>query len=258
MPEDLDKTSNLRIGIAGYGFVGRVVADYYKPDNPIIFDKYSPEQNDVNEADIVFICVPTPFNDGFDDSEVIDVLKRLHRSQIVVIKSTVIPGSCDKYQKKFPKLKILFNPEFLVEKTAERDFFEPERQIIGYTKKSKDVAQVIMDMLPNAPWNLICEAKEAEMAKYVGNAFLATKMIFFEEIFDICLKEKINYGKVKWIVSKDPRIGESHTLIGMDGKRGFAGKCLPKDLASLIEFAERKSEPDLLKIVDWKNGTYNM
>ncbi len=249
---------NLKIGIIGYGFVGKVVAEYYKSENPIIFDKYSPKnKGDINEADIVFICVPTPYNDGFDDSEVIDALKRLKREQIIVIKSTIIPGSCEKYQKKFPKLKILFNPEFLVEKTAERDFFEPERQIVGYTKKSKDIAAYIMEKLPIAPYNMTCDSKIAEMVKYVGNAFLATKLIFFEEIFDICEKEKIPYEPVRWLVTKDQRIKDSHTQIGMDGKRGFDGKCLPKDLAALIEFAERKTQPDLLRTVEWKNGQYN-
>jgi len=249
-----------KIAIIGYGFVGRAVGEWFKEKQPLIYDKYSPgyQKDNINEADIIFVCVPTPFNDGFDDKEVIDSLKKINKGKIVVIKSTIIPGSTEKYQKKFPHLKILFNPEFLVEKTSEYDFIHPERQIIGFTGKSKECAEEILSLLPKAPWKLICDSKVAEMAKYVNNAFLATKLIFFEQIFDICVKSKIPYESVKWIVTRDPRISESHTTIGMDDKRGFAGKCLPKDLSSLIEFAEElKSEPLLLKAVDYLNEQYN-
>ncbi len=250
----MDKKDVLKVGIAGYGFVGRVVAEWFKPDNPIIFDKYLGRQANINEADIVFVCVPTPYNNGFDDSEVIDVLSRLKRKQTVVIKSTVIPGSTDKYQRRFPELKILFNPEFLVEKTAMENFIHPDRQIIGYTKKSKDVARNIIEILPPALLEIVCGAREAEMAKYVNNAFLATKLIFFEEIYDICRGKKIDYKMVRQIVAGDQRIGMSHTGIGMDGKRGFDGKCLPKDLSALIDFAKRAS---LLKTIKKLNERYN-
>jgi UDPglucose 6-dehydrogenase len=254
----MGRGNNLKIGIMGYGFVGRVVADYYKPEDPIIFDKYAPQnEGDINDADIVFICVPTPYKDGFDDSEVIDALKRLKKKQIVIIKSTILPGSTEKYQKKFRHLKILFNPEFLTEKNAENEFFSPERQIVGHTKKSKDVAKMVMDLLPNAPYNLICDAKVAEMAKYVGNAFLAMKLMFFEEIFDICGGAKIPYEIVRWIAIHDPRIGDSHTNIGTDDYRGFDGKCLPKDLNALIQFGEKYTNTDVLKTTRKKNEQYN-
>ena len=254
------KQDVLKIGIIGLGFVGRVIYDWFAGNKIYVYDKHCPgyQVDDINKADIIFICVPTPYTKkGFDDSAIIESLKKIDKGKIVVIKSTILPGSTRKYQKQFHNLKILFNPEFLAERTAKRDFEHPNRQIIGYTRDSKEVAGKVMEILPKAPYNLICLAEEAEMAKYMANTFLATKVIFANQMFDICAKSKMNYEIVRWIVGRDPRIGESHLNISTDGYRGYDGKCLPKDTKALIQYAKKqKVTPMLLEVVDKINKKY--
>ncbi|MDP3947243.1 MAG: hypothetical protein Q8Q41_00940, partial [bacterium] len=197
---------------------------------------------EVNNADIVFVCVPTPYHEdgrGYDDSAIRESLQLLEGSKVVVIKSTILPGSTEQFQKEFPRHKILFNPEFLVAKTAIEDFLHPQRQIIGVTVNSKDEADRILAFLPPAPFTRVTHATEAEMVKYFGNAFLSTKVIFANQMYDLCEKLGIRYDAVRESAAADPRIGESHLDVLHDGYRGYGGACLPKDMRSFINFSEK-------------------
>lgn len=247
----------IKIGIIGIGYVGGAVKNWFQKQRyPLfLYDKYKKigSIEEVNRADVVFICVPTPYHKktGYDDSAVLESLKNLSGSKIVVIKSTILPGSTEKFQKKFPQHKIIFNPEFLVAKTAKKDFLNPKRQIIGFTQKSKKVAKKILDILPKAPYQKIIPASEAEMAKYFGNAFLASKVIFANQIYDLCQKLKIDYDIVKEVASYDPRIGPSHLEIFHDGYRGYSGGCFPKDVKALLQLAKKqKINLEFLKTMD--------
>jgi len=245
-----------KIGIIGIGYVGGAVKYWFeKKKYPLYFyDKYKGigSIQEVNKAQIVFICVPTPFHkkEGLDDSAILESLKNLSGKKIVVIKSTILPGSTERFQKKFPPHKILFNPEFLRERTAYEDFIHPDRQILGVTQKSKSVAKKIMNLLPKAPYQKIVEAKEAEMVKYMANSFLAMKVVFANEFYDLCQKVGIDYNRVKEGVGKDRRIGESHFDIFQDGYRGYGGSCFPKDINTIIKFAsdDKINMPFLKKI----------
>ena len=138
--------NNLKIGIVGVGFVGKALRQYFeKQKKPLLlYDKFknigSFEQ--INQADVVFICVPTPFNKekGFDLSFVEDIVYKIEGEKIIVIKSTVLPGTTEKLQEKYSQHKFLFNPEFLTELTADQDMAHPDRQIRGYTKESYGIA----------------------------------------------------------------------------------------------------------------------
>jgi UDPglucose 6-dehydrogenase len=235
-----------KLGLIGVGFVGGVIKKYFESQGRQVFlyDKGkhlgSPEQ--VNKADIVFIATPTPFhpNKGFDISAVEDAIKLLDRSKIVVIKSSMVPGTTESLQKKYPQHKILVCPEFLREAQAYNDFVRPDKQIIGYTKKSKNIAKKILSLLPQAPYKKIMPAREAEMVKYMANIFLALKVTFANEIYELCQKLKINYNQVREAVSKDPRIGSSHLEVLHGGYRGYGGSCFPKDINALIELADKE------------------
>jgi UDPglucose 6-dehydrogenase len=251
----------MKIGIIGVGMVGGAVKNYFetKEITPFIYDKGKREgsMEEVNKAELIFLCVPTPHlqDSGFDLSYVEESCKNLIDGKIIVIKSTVLPGTTEKLQKDFPHHKFLFNPEFLVEKTAFEDMLNPERQIIGYTEESKDLVKMVLDILPDAPFKKIMKATEAEMVKYFGNAFLSVKVIFANQMYDICNKLGINYDEVKEATSKDSRIGPSHLNVLYEGYRGYGGKCLPKDVKSLISFADSLNvEIDLLKKSDEINN----
>ena len=243
---------NKKIAIAGLGMVGGALAKWFPQAIQYDPPKGIGSVNELNRADIVFLCVPTPYKEGFDLSSVIDVLDKLEGSKIVVIKSTVLPGTTDRIQKEYPQHKLLFNPEFLTEASSDQDMKYPDRQIIGYTERSYTIAQDIMMMLPQAPFERIIPAKEAEMVKYMNNAWFATKVIFANQIYDLCEKMGIDYEKVKESASADKRMtGTSHLEIMHKGSRGVGGKCLPKDLKSLLWFASRNGvDMKLLKVVD--------
>lgn len=227
----------------GLGMVGGSVKKYFEKNGftVLFYDKGKNEGSveEVNKADVIFICVPTPFDEenGFDPSFVEDACGNISGEKIIVIKSTVIPGATEKLQQKYPRHKFLFNPEFLTESTADYDMENPNRQIIGYTKESQDVADSIIHILPKAHFEKIMQAKEAEMVKYFSNTWYATKVVFANQMYDLCQKSGINYQTVKEAAAADKMIGGTHLEIFHKGYRGYGGKCLPKDIKALIRFA---------------------
>jgi len=236
----LDVNCNIfmKTGIVGVGYVGGSLSKVL--DNPILFDKYKKigSFEEVNTAHVILICVPTPYDEGkkgFDLSEVEETIKNISGEKIIVIKSTILPGTTEKLQKKYPHHKILFNPEFLTETTADQDMRYPERQIVGYTNQSYSVAGDIIQLLPLAPFERIIPATEAEMVKYFGNAWFSTKVVFANQMYDLCQALGIDYDVVKDAAAADKRIGRSHLEIFHKGYRGYGGKCLPKDIQSLIQ-----------------------
>lgn len=247
------KKENKKVGIIGIGAVGNALSKVI--NNPILYDKYKKigSIEEINQADIVFLCVPTPHNEktGFDASAVEDAFSIIKGSKIVVIKSTVLPGTTERMQKLYPNHKVLFNPEFLREKTAEEDMKNPYEEIVGYTEMSKDVAREVLEILPRAPSEFIVRSGEAEMVKYFSNTFLATKVIFANQTYDLCQKLGLDYDLIKTMAKVSPRFGFSHFDIWTDGYRGYSGKCLPKDTKSLIQFGDKLGvDLELLKLVE--------
>lgn len=253
-----------QLGIIGLGFVGGAVESFYKDNSNIELFRYDKFKEigsieEVNKADYIFICVPTPYeNGGYDDSAVLDALSNIEAGKTAILKSTVLPGSTEKFQKQFSKLKILFNPEFLVQAKAKEGFAKPDRQIVGYTEKSESEAEKVMELLPDAPFKKTMPASEAELGKYFANCFLATKVIFANQIFDIAQKLGINYDNAKEVAANDPRIGKSHLDVNFDQYRGYGGACFPKDVRSLIQFAQNLGlDPKLLKTAEEINKELN-
>lgn len=245
---------NKKIGIIGVGFVGGALAKYFKkqPVKLFLFDKFKRlgTVSQVNQAGVVFICVPTPYKTGrgFDVSAVEDAIKILKGKKIVVIKSSILPGETERLQKKFSRHSLVFNPEFLRENSAYEDLIHPDRQLIGVTKKSQKAGKLVLGLLPKAGYAKIMPANEAEMVKYMANAFLALKVVFGNEFYNICQKSGINYEKVREAVAKDGRIGGSHLDVSHGGYRGYGGSCFPKDVNAIIQYAEsKKVNPSLLK-----------
>ena len=236
---------DFKIGIIGVGMVGGALQRYFKKNGTELF-LYDKGKNlgsieGANHADIIFTCVPTPYDKekGFDLSYVEETCKNIMGKKIIVIKSTVWPGTTKKLQEKYSQHKFLFNPEFLVEESADEGMQNPDRQIIGYTDQSQDVAQDVMNILPKAPFQRIVKSSEAEMIKYFGNTFLAIKVIFANQIYELCQKAGINYGQVRECASADSRIGTSHLDVLHGGFFGYGGKCFPKDMRALIQFADK-------------------
>ena len=247
----------MNIGVIGLGMVGTQVQRWFDAKGHDLWvhdkNKESHSMAEVNEnADYIFVCVPTPqAKDGSCDTSIVeDVVSKINDGKVVIIKSTVPPGTTEKLQEKYPLKKMLFNPEFLRERTAWDDFIKPPRQVMGYTRKSYEEAKIIGDTLPDAPCNVAIPATEAELIKYWSNCWLANKLIMANQVYDVCEKLGLVYDRVKKIVLTDPRMGESHLDIWMDGYRGYGGKCLPKDVSAFIQFCKELGlKPELMQTV---------
>ncbi len=238
--------NDLLIGFIGQGFIGKNMADDFSDRGyqVVRYDKNhnSSNRDKIKECDFVFIAVPTPSTpDGFDDSILQEVLALVGEDKTAIIKSTIKIGTTKKLQKLYPNKYILHSPEFLTEKNAANDTKFPPRNVIGFTEKSKDKSQDVLNLLPPAQHNFIVKSKEAELVKYMGNNFLFLKVIFANLIYNLADKKGVDYQKVAEIVGFDPRIGHSHLQInhqsGHSSKagRGAGGHCFIKDMAALVE-----------------------
>lgn len=249
-----------QIGIIGAGFVGGAVKHYFKEAK--IWDKYVETQNtleEVLEQPLIFLCLPTPYScsrkrgvfRGADISAIEENLAHIPCGRVAILKSTIPPGTTEYLQKKFSKIDIIFNPEFLTAVVARKDFAFPDKQILGYTnKKTKRLAKEIMPLLPKAQ-NLILPAVEVELIKYMINTYYATKVIFANQLYDICEKLGADYNKVRLGFSYDKRVNNTHFDIFHGGFRGYSGACLPKDMKTFIHFAkEQGADLQFHKIVD--------
>lgn len=237
----------MNIGIIGQGFVGNAVYQKFKNFfNVFTYDLNSKLCNsnfeEINKnCSIVFICLPTPMNpDGSCDISIVEGMIAEFSSEIIIInKSTVPPGTTERFNTKYKNLQIVFNPEFLTERNAVQDFNNQNRIIIGGPKSAtKIVDNVFSKVFPDA--HIIkTGATHAEMIKYFTNTFLATKVSFANEMYDLCLKLNLDYDTVVEYSVLDKRIANSHLNVpGPDGDLGFGGHCFPKDLSALIKLSD--------------------
>ena len=246
-----------RIGIIGKGFVGSAVAHGFSDQTGYsteirVFDKdpirsENSLEETVNQSDFIFLSVPTPAsNTGQIDLSIVDeALSEIDKinksdSNIVLLRSTVTPGTSLMLQKKFSNLRIVFNPEFLTERSALFDFINQSRVILGgdskYTKKVKDLYRHRFgDYLPVIETNY----ETAELIKYMNNLFFATKVSFLNEMKLVADKTNVDWDKAMEGFVMDGRVGHSHLSVpGPDGKLGFGGSCFPKDIQAMINLGK--------------------
>lgn len=235
-----DYTDRYSIGIIGGGFVGGAAKQYFK--NAKVFDtdpkRATASLEEVCNQDYIFVAVPTPQGDGgqVDLSIVEKVLSQIPDGKKIILKSTAVPGTTERLQKKYPNKKLVYVPEFLTAKFAAEDFAFPDKNIVGYTSKYPELGQEVAKILPRAN-SLVCKATEAEMIKYSINSYYAIKVIYANEIYDLCQKLGIDYNVVHQGFVMDKRINDSHFDVMNGFKRGFGGACLPKDSSAIVKRA---------------------
>lgn len=246
-----------KIGIVGKGFVGSAVLHGFSPSvgcdaETRVFDKDPLRSMDtlsdtINSSEFVFISVPTPSKvDGSIDLSILESamseISELseNKNTIFLIRSTVIPGTTRNLQLKFPKLKIVFNPEFLTERSANFDFLNQSRCIFGGEKENTEkVAELFRWRFGNSVSILETDFQSAELIKYVANTFFATKVSFLNDMKLIADKCGANWKDVVDGFVQDGRVGHSHLNVpGPDGKNGFGGVCFPKDIQAMIAFGD--------------------
>ncbi len=244
----------MTIGIVGQGYVGTAIKSGFEKHYEIeTYDKFSTSKSTVNLhdlvllSDVIFVCVPTPMNkDGSCHTNIVEeVVLEINEISIsseskpvVVIKSTVPPGTTDRLNKKYEHISVIFNPEFLTEANFIEDFKNQTRIILGGTRKGTNLLRQIYSKVFPSAHIIKTGSITAEMVKYMTNAYLATKVSFSNEIKQICDKFGADYDKVVEYATLDERLGVTHWSVpGPDGDCGFGGHCLPKDINALISVA---------------------
>lgn len=246
----------MKILIVGYGYVGKAVHHGFNINNNIVrfYDpKYvqsslNDSLNDDSSYDVAFVCVPTPTIDNIcDTSVVMSVIKDLKRYEIpIILKSTVPPDTMEKIYNinGGSKSMFAFCPEFLTEANYLEDFIENDL-IIG--TNNYNMYNLVVDLFNNSNCKnynkLLCTPEEASIIKYGRNCYLATKVIFFNQLKKVCKNLNFSedqYENVRQGISSDDRIGESHTMVpGPDGKLGYGGSCFPKDMSAFYSFCKK-------------------
>jgi len=238
----------MNIGIIGQGYVGTAIKIGFKEHyNVETYDKFdlakstrSTIKDIVDRTDIIFVCVPTPMRkDGTCYTGIVEeVIREINETadgQIIVIKSTIPPGTTDRINQEYTRSTVIFNPEFLTEANFLEDFKNQSRIILGGDRKGTNkLRQVYSKVFPHATI-VKTGSKTAEMVKYFINCFLATKVSFANEMYSVCEQVGIDYDKVVEYATYDERLGKSHWAVpGPDEDFGFGGHCLPKDLSAII------------------------
>mgnify|MGYP001157053038 FL=1 len=237
----------MNIGIIGQGFVGTAVNEGLKSFHKIeTFDinktsTCSSLEDISTKSDVLFVCLPTPMDSitgqchtGIVEN-VLEEINSINKCNVVVVKSTIPPGTTETWNDKFKNIQVVFNPEFLTEANSIEDFKNQNRIIIGGPRPATTkVKRVFAKAFPKVPI-IKTGSTHAEMVKYATNCFLATKVSFANEIFRLCERLDLDYDKVIEYSKFDDRLGYSHWNVpGPDGDFGFGGHCFPKDMNALV------------------------
>lgn len=234
-----------KIGIVGLGYVGNAVAAAFKNKVEIVCVDTDPIKNthsfsDLFTTDAIFICVPSPANsDGScDGSILLDIMARLQDyNKLIISKTTAVPSI---YEKLVVHKNLVHIPEFLTAANSISDYANETSSIIGgsdldFQEQAIKLTRVGQTKLKSG---YLCTLKEAAFAKYVENCFLATKVVFMNEMAALAKADNIPWSSISGILQKDPRVGLSHCNVpGPDGLYGFGGHCFPKDTSAFVEYS---------------------
>ena len=247
--------NEFNINIIGYGFVGKAVGNLMIKNkvNFNVYDILDGTSLDTiikfekdNSLNVYFICVPTPPMVSGDcdisvvESVINDLSKLVTKESVVVIKSTIKPGTTKKLSEKFKNIQVVFCPEFLREISANEDMYNTNFALCGTV--CKEIEETLVHLFKNVLYmhnpNFKCYIKtpeECELFKYTVNTFLAVKVWYFNEIHCLCEKMNIDYQEFKTLFPLDPRIGEYGTTVPNNGNFGFSGSCLPKEIRAMTQ-----------------------
>ena len=260
------------VGIIGQGFVGSAIREGLKSFYKIY--TYDIKRNlcncnslgDLtNSSNFIFICLPTPMKeDGSCSTKIveetardIDTYCQAHsiNNRIVIIKSTVPPGTTQRINAECKNVSVVFSPEFLTEANSFNDFKNQKSIIIGGDHPASSHVKMMLRKAFSSIPIIKTNANHAEMVKYFINCFLSTKLSFSNEMYQLCEKINVDYDKVIEYVLYDDRLGKSHFSVpGPDGHAGFGGHCFPKDLSAMITiFRNFGVQPTVLEAVREKN-----
>ncbi len=243
----------MNVSLVGVGFVGGALQKSFESrgQKVVVYDKYKNlgKFENLLDSDMVFLCLPSLFVDGFgyDLSAIHDTCRKLAAAKykgLVVLKSTVEPGTTEKLEKIFG-LQFAYNPEFLTARTAFEDFDNQKHIVIGFN--SDEPTQLITLFQSLYPQALISKSStsEAEAMKIFCNCFYAQKVMIFNEFYFVAQKMGMDFELIKEMMFKNGWINPMHTQVpGPDGKFCYSGACFPKDTQALRKFMESLGTPN--------------
>lgn len=245
--------TNKKVLIIGYGTVGHNLAEELSALHPDIYDKYTgvDTRQDSGQYDVAFICVDTPYIPGGSCCDTTEVKNAIMEQEagIFVMKSTVLPGTCDRLASETGK-QIIFSPEYYGG-TQHCNNFEFNFTILGGDRENcLYVQQVLQEVYDARHTFRITDAKTAELAKYMENSFLATKVSFCTQFWQAALHLGVAYEELRELFILDPRVGPSHTYVYNDHPF-WQSHCLDKDVPAI---AEAMSMPFLQEVIKFNQG----
>lgn len=241
-----------KVGCVGGGVVGSAMQKLCGPET-VVYDpyvtKYAATKDDINSCDVCFINVPTNMqDDGSCDTSIVEEVVDWIGSGLIIIRSTVAPGTTDRLIEKTGK-RIVFQPEYLGETPAHIfvDMGTRPFAVLGGKPEDTSAAADFYKHYYNAYMQYyFCDAITAEVCKYMENAFYAVKVTFVNEFYDIAKAHGIDFNVLREMWLADTRISRDHTFV-YPNARGFSGKCLPKDCNAIVfSSRERGYEPELM------------
>ena len=267
VPPMAKKNGKPTIGFIGQGYVGKNYGDDFERRGFRVVrysleKQYIHNKNKIKECDIVFVAVWTPTTPkGFDPSIVESVLHLIHPGTLVVLKSTIVPGTTIRLQKKFPKLTIMYSPEFLSVGTAADDARHPFSNIIGIPKndaRHRAAAKRVLSILPKAPFTSVVTSTEAEIIKYSHNMSGYTQIMIFNMLYEVATKLGGSWDVVHKALLADPYICNRYSQPLHKGGRGAGGGCFIKDFAAFRmlykkALPQNKESLDALMALEKKN-----
>lgn len=254
----------MKIGIIGMGYVGDAVASSLPAESIVCYDpfirQYADTFAEVKSCDAVIICVPTPTRyDGSCNTSIINnTLDKLNEGNpfegVIISKSTAPPTFYNLAQQRYNNL--VHVPEFLRASFSKMDYESSVFAIYGGDLEWTSKAQEVLTLGSyNPKQHIHTSIQSASLYKYMSNSFLATKVVWMNELKQLAEKLKIDWDDITMLCGIDSRIGDGHTQVpGPDGKFGYGGACFPKDVSAIISLAnEHNVELSVLESVVAKN-----
>lgn len=257
----------VKVGIVGYGYVGKAMHAFFsKKYQTVFYDPFvtgSCTKEEINACDLAVVCVFTPQDPVTQacDTSIVEEVVNWIQAPVILIKSTVAPGTTEMLKKKTGK-RIVFSPEYIGESTYDTGKHDFNREISkhDFMTFGGDIADITacIDLVmpifgPNKTYHST-DSTTAEIAKYMENCYFATKLVFCYEFDQICKAFQVPYHGVRECWLLDPRIESSHTAVFATNTAPFDGKCLPKDLAAIIEASKQSGFfPQFLQSVQQQN-----
>lgn len=254
--------AHYKVGIIGNGFVGESQAFAFSPVAEVrVYDidplKSTHTLDEVHQCDFIFVCVPTPMkSSGEQDTSYVEtVFSQSKPGPIYIIKSTVLPGTTKQLQEKYPDISIIFNPEFLTERTAKLDMLTQARIILGGDIELTKITESLYKSRFMNRHFIHTDSTTAELIKYMNNSFFATKVSIMNEFYRLSQALGANWNDALYGFASDGRIGDSHLHVpGPDGRLGYGGTCFPKDVNAIVALAKELNVPLNTIEAGWKTN----